>query len=148
MVNLDKKILDDITQYCKLNGIEDTTQFINKCVKDGFILDKWGVGPFLPKSQIQEVPVEKIITKEVLVEIPIEKEVIVEKIITKEVKDEQLITELSKLNKEIEIKNLTIQEQNNKIEQLEDVLEHFKSLTVNRRTEYLRTSNLKDTYLD
>jgi len=148
MVNLDKKILTDIKTYCELNSLNDVDSFINKCIKDGFTLDKWGVGPFLPKSQIQEVPVEKIVTKEVIVEIPIEKEIIVEKVITKEVKDEELIIELENLKREIEVKNLTIQEQNNKIEQLEDVLEHFKTLTVNRRTEYLRSSNLKDTYLD
>ena len=41
-----------------------------------------------------------------------------------------------------------INEQNNKIKEQDDVLEHFKNVTVNRRTKYMKTSNLDDTYLD
>ena len=78
----------------------------------------------------------------------VEKEVIVEKIVTKEVKDEHLIEELEKLKKEIKEKNMLIQEQKTKMEEMEDVLEHFKKVTVNRRAKYLKTSNLKDTYID
>ena len=43
---------------------------------------------------------------------------------------------------------MLIQEQKIKMEEMEDVLEHFKKVTVNRRTKYLKTSNLKDTYID
>ena len=87
--------------YCELNEIEDIDTFIVKCAKDGLTLDKYGVAPFLPKSQIQEVPVEKEIVKEVIKEILVEKEVIVEKIVTKEVKDTQLIEELEKLKSRV-----------------------------------------------
>ena len=73
---------------------------------------------------------------------------IVEKIITKEVKDTHLIEELETLKKELTQKNLTIKQQSNKIEEMEDVLEHFKKVTVNRRAKYLKTSNLNDTYID
>ena len=71
-----------------------------------------------------------------------------EKIITKEVKDQHLIEELEKLKKELQEKNMLIQEQKTKMEEMEDVLEHFKKVTVNRRAKYLKTSNLKDTYID
>jgi|TARA_R100001163_G_C4994880_1_gene146122 hypothetical protein len=148
MVNLPKDLNKNIEDYCKLNEIEDTVDFIIKCTKDGLTLDKYGVAPFLPKSQIQEVPVEKEIVKEVIKEIPVEKEVIVEKIVTKEVKDTQLIEELEKLKKELQNKDNLIKEQQERMEQMEDVLEHFKKVTVNRRAKYLKTSNINDTYIE
>ena len=128
--------------------MEDINEFTIKCAKDGLTLDKYGVAPFLPKSQIQEVPVEKEIVKEVIKEIPVEKEVIVEKIITKEVKDQHLIEENERLKKELKEKDMLLQEQKIKMEEMEDVLEHFKKVTVNRRAKYLKTSNLNDTYID
>lgn len=148
MIKLAENLKENIKAYCELNEVDNVEHFITKCVKDGLTLDKYGVAPFLPKSQIQEVPVEKEIVKEVIKEIPVEKEVIVEKIITKEVKDQHLIEELEKLKKELKEKNIMIEKQKNKMEEMEDVLEHFKQVTVNRRAKYLTTSNLTDTYLD
>ena len=148
MIEINKKLQKDFDDYCKLNEVENVPNFIVKCAKDGLTLDKYGVAPFLPKSQIQEVPVEREIIKEVIKEIPVEKEVIVEKIITKEVKDTHLIEELEKLKLELVEAKTLINEQNNKIKEQDDVLEHFKNVTVNRRTKYMKTSNLDDTYLD
>ena len=148
MIKLPIKLKEDIEAYCKLNEVEDSIDFAIKCTKDGLTLDKYGVAPFLPKSQIQEVPIEKEIVKEVIKEVLVEKEVIVEKIITKEVKDQHLIEELEKIKKELKEKDMLIQEQKIKMEEMEDVLEHFKNVTVNRRAKYLKTSNLKDTYID
>jgi|TARA_B100001094_G_scaffold119800_1_gene115461 hypothetical protein len=145
---LSKEQHKEFKNYCQLNEIEDIDNFIVKCAKDGLTLDKYGIAPFLPKSQIQEVPVEKEIIKEVIKEIPVEKEVIIEKIVTKEVKDTQLIEELEKLKKELTEKYNIINEQKNKIKQQDDVLEHFKNVTVNRRTKHMRSSNLNDTYYD
>jgi|TARA_B100001094_G_C18188562_1_gene805535 hypothetical protein len=148
MIEINKTLQKDFNDYCKLNEIENVSDFIVKCAKDGLTLDKYGVAPFLPKSQIQEVPVEREIIKEVIKEIPVEKEIIVEKIITKEVKDTHLIEELEKLKLELVKAKTLINEQNNKIKEQDDVLEHFKNVTVNRRTKYMKTSNLNDTYLD
>tara|TARA_R110000824_G_scaffold52896_4_gene146793 strand:- start:7115 stop:7555 length:441 start_codon:yes stop_codon:yes gene_type:complete len=145
---LNKEQHKEFEGYCKLNEIDGVEDFIIKCAKDGLTLDKYGVAPFLPKSQIQEVPIEKEIIKEVIKEIPIEKEVIVEKIITREVKDTQLIEELEKLKKELLEANNLIKKQKNKIKEQDDVLEHFKNVTVNRRAKHLRSSNLNDTYYD
>ena len=108
---LNKQQHKEFKEYCQLNEIEDIDNFVVKCAKDGLTLDKYGVAPFLPKSQIQEVPVEKEIVKEVIKEIPVEKEVIVEKIITREVKDTQLIEELEKLKKELLETNNLIKKQ-------------------------------------
>ena len=77
MIELTTKLKENIEAYCKLNEVEDVNEFIIKCAKDGLTLDKYGVSPFLPKSQIQEVPVEKEIVKEVIKEVLVEKEVIV-----------------------------------------------------------------------
>ena len=148
MIEINKTLQKEFDQYCELNEIDNVSAFIIKCAKDGLTLDKYGVAPFLPKSQIQEVPVEKEIVKEVIKEIPVEKEVIVEKIVTKEVKDTQLLEELEKIKNELNKANQMIGEQKNKIKEQDDVLEHFKNVTVNRRTKYMRTSNLNDTYLD
>ena len=148
MLDLDKILQKDFDEYCQLNEIEDIPHFIVKCAKDGLTLDKYGVAPFLPKSQIQEVPVEKEVVKEVVKEVLVEKEVIVEKIVTKEVKDTHLIEELETLKKDLTNKELRINQQKEEIKKMEDVLEHFKNVTVNRRAQYLKTSNLKDTYLD
>ena len=148
MVSINKDLQKEFTMYCELNEIEETDSFIVKCAKDGLTLDKYGVAPFLPKSQIQEVPVKKEIVKEVIKEILVEKEVIVEKIVTKEVKDTQLIEELEKLKKELVHKENLINKQKNKIKEQDDVLEHFKNVTVNRRAKYMKTSNIDDTYLD
>ena len=148
MIEIPKDLKKNIIDYCKLNEIEDTVDFMIKCTKDGLTLDKYGVGPFLPKSQIQEVPVEREIVKEVIKEIIVEKEVIVERIVTKEEKDTQLIDELEKIKKELQKKDMLIKKQKTKMEEMEDVLEHFKQVTVNRRAKYLKTSNLNDTYID
>jgi hypothetical protein len=148
MIEINKVLQKEFDEYCKLNEIDNISDFIVKCAKDGLTLDKYGVAPFLPKSQIQEVPVEKEIIKEVIKEIPVEKEVIIEKIVTKEVKDTHLIEELEKIKAELVESKTLINEQKNKIKEQDDVLEHFKNVTVNRRTKYMKTSNLNDTYLD
>ena len=148
MIKLPNTLKNNIDSYCKLNEIEDVEDFTLKCTKDGLTLDKYGIAPFLPKSQIQEVPVEKEIVKEVIKEIPVEKEIIVEKIITKEVKDKHLIEELDKLKVELQEAKSVIEEQKSRMEEMEDVLEHFKKVTVNRRAKYLKTSNIKDTYIE
>ena len=143
---MDKNLKKEFDIYCKLNEIEDTDEFIEKCAKDGLTLDKYGVAPFLPKSQIQEIPVEKEVIKEVVVEV--EKEVIVEKIVTKEVDNKDLIIKIEEQDKQLTEKDNIIKEQKNKIKEQDDVLEHFKNVTVNRRAKYMKTSNLNDTYLD
>tara|TARA_R110000796_G_scaffold39529_3_gene98543 strand:+ start:43 stop:489 length:447 start_codon:yes stop_codon:yes gene_type:complete len=148
MIKIPTELKENVKAYCELNVIEDITDFTIKCIKDGLTLDKYGVAPFLPKSQIQEVPVEKEIVKEVIKEILVEKEVIVEKIVTKEIDNTELLYKLEKYKKTIQENEDKIKKQKTKMEEMEDVLEHFKKVTVNRRAKYLKTSNLNDTYID
>ena len=145
---MDDKLKKEFVEYCKLNEIEDVDLFVSKCIKDGLLLDKYGVAPFLPKSQIQEVPVEKEVVKEVIKEVIIEKEVIVEKIVTKEIDNSQVLDEIELLKKELVGRDLTIKKQKEELDKQEEILEHFKNVTVNRRAQYMKTSNLNDTYLD
>ena len=148
MVSINKQLQKEFDSYCKLNEIDNSEEFIVKCAKDGLTLDKYGVAPFLPKSQIQEVPVEKEVIKEVIKEIPVEKEVIVEKIITKEIDNTELLDKLEEYKKIIQEKEDKIEQQQTKIKEQDDILEHFKNVTVNRRAKYMKSSNLNDTYLD
>ena len=148
MIKIPTELKENVKAYCELNVIEDITDFTIKCIKDGLTLDKYGVAPFLPKSQIQEVPVEKEIVKEVIKEILVEKEVIVEKIVTKEIDNTELLYKLEKYKKTIQENEDKVKKQKTKMEEMEDVLEHFKKVTVNRRAKYLKTSNLNDTYID
>ena len=148
MVNIGKELQKEFELYSKLNEIGNTEEFIVKCTKDGLTLDKYGVAPFLPKSQIQEVPVVKEIIKEVIREVLVEKEVIVEKIITREIDNIELLGKLEEYKKIVQEKDEQIKQQQNKIKEQDDVLEHFKNVTVNRRAKYMKTSNLDDTNLD
>lgn len=40
-----EKILADIESYCALNEIEDTEQFVVKCVTAGFNIERYGLSP-------------------------------------------------------------------------------------------------------
>ena len=90
----------------------------------------------------------KEIIKEVIREVLVEKEVIVEKIITREIDNIELLGKLEEYKKIVQEKDEQIKQQQNKIKEQDDVLEHFKNVTVNRRAKYMKTSNLDDTYLD
>lgn len=97
MIELPKKIKDELYDYCKLNNITNIDEFILKIVTQGFVVEKYGAAP-TSKEKIVEVPVDKII----------------EKIVEKEVyiADDSQYTELT--NKIIELEN-KLNESNNKL---------------------------------
>ena len=88
---INKKILQAVSAYCKLNNIEDVDDFIKKCFQSGFNIEKSGLlgktlnegekdlktGIVGEKQVIKEVIVEKI------VEVPVEVIKEVEKVVTK-----------------------------------------------------------------
>jgi len=104
-LTLNKQNQKDLTDYCKLNDIEDVDKFFQQCFKQGFDIKKYGlltennervveyiekevpieVIKYVEKETIREVPIEVI--KEVEKIVVVEKEVPIEKIveITKEV---------------------------------------------------------------
>jgi len=94
-----KTILKSVSEYCKLNGIEDIDGFIKKCFDTGFNIEKYGLlGKTLNEGEkhlktgiVGEKQVEIEVIREIRVEVPVEiikeveviKEVPVEKVVTK-----------------------------------------------------------------
>jgi hypothetical protein len=121
--DIPKKVYEDVEKYCKLNNIDDIGDFMFKCFKQGFDIEKYGLlGDDSGKTGgVQEKRVEIEVIREKRVEVPVEVEKIVEKIIEKpvveyvdrEVIKTEYITDDSKTNElllkiqqlEIEIKN-------------------------------------------
>ena len=121
----DKKIMQAVSAYCKLNSIEDIDEFIVKCFQSGFNIEKYGLlGKTLnedEKELIKEVIVEKRVEvpveviKEVEKVVEVVKEIVVEKEVIKEVPVE-VIKEIEKVititnNKELEEKIFHLNEQ-------------------------------------
>ena len=123
-LTLNKQNQKDLTDYCKLNNIEDIDKFFQKCFKRGYDIERYGligdktekiieyvekeipieVIKYVEKETIKEVPievikeVEKIV--EVIKEVPIEQkifstnEVIVEKIVEVPVEVEKIVEKI------------------------------------------------------
>ena len=79
-MELPKKLMDEIWEYCRVNKITDVDGFILKMFNQGFTVEKFGA---TPTERIVEKEVEKIV--EVIKEVEVEKEVEVIKEIIKHV---------------------------------------------------------------
>lgn len=113
-INLSRKQLKDVEEFCKLNKIENVEEFLFKCFIGGYEIEKYGLlqnsggsrEKWVEKEVIVEkrveVPVEVIIEKPIIeyVEVEKEKEVIVEKVVEK----------LIEVIKEIPVEKIVIQE--------------------------------------
>ena len=53
-MQIDKKIYNDINEYCKLNGLK-TRDFIHKILKEGFLKEKYGDKPFFMQEEKIEI---------------------------------------------------------------------------------------------
>ena len=104
-LTLNKQNQKDLTDYCKLNNIEDVDKFFQKCFKRGYDIERYGligntsepekiieyvekevpieVVKYIEKETIREVPIEVIkeVEKEVINTVYVEKEVPIEKIV-------------------------------------------------------------------
>jgi hypothetical protein len=113
-INLSRKQLKDVEEFCKLNKIENVEEFLIKCFVNGYEIEKygllqnsggsrekWGEKEIIVEKRV-EVPVEVIIEKTIIeyVEVEKEKEVIVEKVVEK----------LIEVIKEIPVEKIVIQE--------------------------------------
>ncbi len=121
-LTLNKQNQKDLTDYCKLNDIEDVDKFFQQCFKQGFDIRKYGlltennervveyiekevpieVIKYVEKETIREVPIEVI--KEVEKIVVVEKEVPIEKII--EVIKEVPIEKIIEVIKEVPIEKI------------------------------------------
>lgn len=99
-----KQLNDEIWEYCRVNNITSVDDFILKCVKQGFTVEKYGAAPSAPEKIIEkiiEVPVEKIIEKEVFITNDEEVKTLTQKInqITEELNQTKLALEEEKKKK-------------------------------------------------
>jgi predicted RNase H-like nuclease (RuvC/YqgF family) len=147
-----KKIMQAVSAYCKLNSIEDIDGFIEKCFQSGFNIEKYGLlGKTLNEDEkdlktgiVGEKQVEIEVIREIRVEVPVEVIKEVEKIVTKieyisdksgetELlsKIEQLEYEMSKKNEELdELRrnldvNLDIIVTNDKVKMLQTTIQNL-----------------------
>ena len=114
-LTLNKQNQKDLTDYCKLNNIEDVDKFFQKCFKRGYDIERYGlignntekiieyvekeipieIIKYVEKETIKEIPIEVIkeIEKEVIKTVYVEKEIPIEKIVevTKEVVVEKVV---------------------------------------------------------
>ena len=94
-MDIPKKILDEIEQFCNLNEIKNKEKFMLNIFQTGFNVEKYGNAPW--KQEI-----EKIVEKEVIKEIPVEKIVEVEKEVIKEIEKKVFITDDEKVGELME----------------------------------------------
>ena len=114
-LTLNKQNQKDLTDYCKLNDIEDVDKFFQKCFKRGYDIERYGlmgdnsekiieyvekeipieIIKYVEKETIKEIPIEvvKEVEKEVIKTVYLEKEIPIEKIVevTKEVVVEKVV---------------------------------------------------------
>ena len=171
-LTLNKQNQKDLTDYCKLNNIEDVDKFFQKCFKRGYDIERYGlisnntekiieyvekeipieVIKYVDKivEIIKEVPVERKIfsTNEVIVEkiveVPIEVEKIVEKIVQVEV-----IKEVEKPNEKMGMLQETLMklrremgDKDKTITELNNKIEQLEKLVSNIGAVYMKGSNL------
>ncbi len=63
MMNINEKLLKEINSYCKLNNIEDVDSLINKMLKVGFDIEKFGPNLSLNKPKVKKEEI-KVVPKE------------------------------------------------------------------------------------
>lgn len=135
-INLSKKQLKDVEEFCKLNKIEDVEEFLLKCFIGGYEIEKYGLlqnsggsrEKWVEKEVIVEkrveVPVEVIIEKPIIEYVEVEKE----KEVIKEVIVEKVVEKPIEIIKEIPVEKIVIQEVIKEIP-VEKVVTHTEYIT-------------------
>ena len=155
-----KTILKSVSEYCKLNSIEDVDGFIKKCFDTGFNIQKYGLlGKTLNEGEkhlktgiVGEKQVEIEVIREIRVEVPVEvikevekivevvrevekivevvKEVTVEKEVIKEVPVDRVVEKIIYTTDDIQINEL-----GGKIAELEEERQIFSTKIANLEEE-------------
>ena len=71
-MEISKELNTEIWDYCRINNITNIDEFINKLVKQGFTIEKFGATPTVKEKIVEkiiEVPVEKIVER--IIEVPV-----------------------------------------------------------------------------
>lgn len=154
-----KKVFNDVEKYCVLNKIDNINDFMFKCFKQGFDIEKYGLlgddGQLKPIEKevikevekivevTKEVPVEKVIevVKEVEKIVEIIKEVPVEKIVkvSDDTKQNELLLKIQQLEEDLKTKSELQNE--DKIKLLQETLQKIKKQNIDLQKEI---ENLKD----
>lgn len=69
-MEIPSKLLEEISQYCKVNNIEDVDTFIVKMLKQGFNVERYGMGPGMithPHSEEVQPATELVEIKDISV---------------------------------------------------------------------------------
>ena len=133
-INLSRKQLKDVEEFCKLNKIENVEEFLLKCFVEGYEIEKYGLlqnsGGSREKWVEKEVIVEKRVEVpvEVIIEKPIIEYVEVEKEVIKEVIVEKVVEKPIEIIKEIPVEKIVIQEVIKQIP-VEKVVTHTEYIT-------------------
>jgi hypothetical protein len=164
---LNDKIMQTVSAYCLANNIENVDEFIYKCFRQGFDIEKYGfLGKTLNEGEKDlikevivekrvEVPVEVIKEVEKLVEVPVEviKEIPVEKVVIQEVikevpidrviEKEIYITDDTQLNELLlKIQQLE-QEISTKTTEINTIRQEFSTKTQEMENNFQNTDNNK-----
>ena len=126
IISISDSDLKNVNAFCKLNNIDDVQKYIQYCFKKGYAIDKYG----LINGKEPEV---------IEIEIEIEIEKIVERVVDKpcdETKIKLLEGTLQVLKKELSLRD-------EKINQLEEMANHFKDVVLSRGAVYHSGSNIK-----
>jgi len=143
------KNFKEIYDYCYLNEIVDVNSFIDKCLKQGFDIQKYGMLGSEPKVETEVKVVEKIV--EVIKEVqlpPKEIEVIkyVDREVIKEIPVEKIVTKIEyiydKTPSELEEKNFHLEQE------LDDERQKFSTKTIEMENIFQNEMSKKDKELD
>ena len=89
---VDKSLVDDITEYCRLNGIDDVEGEMNSMLRKAFMVLKYGDTPFnnalSEKAEAKDEPKKEKPKKAIKKEEPIVEEQIAEEVKEEEQKQE------------------------------------------------------------
>ena len=114
--------LQNVKMFCTINNIEDVEKYIQYCFKKGYAIDKYGLinGN---EPEVIEIEVEKI----------------VEKIVDKPCDD----TKIKLLEGTLQVLKKELSLRDEKINQLEEMANHFKDVVLSRGAVYHSGSNIK-----
>lgn len=130
------KNFKEVYDYCYVNGIMDINNFIEKCFKKGFDIEKYGLLGDNNEVVEKEVIVEKIVEK--VIEVPVEKIVeVVKEVNVGNEKMKMLQETLLNQKKELNLKN-------EKIKELEQRMSQLESIKINQGAVFLKGSNLNN----
>lgn len=149
-----KSTNDTITKFCELNGILDIDDFVLKCFKKGFDIERYGLLTDNENEVTKTVEIVKYVDREVIKEIPVEKIITKVEYVGNEDHEKELLekiklleTEMSKKNEELDElrRTLDIPVTNNEVEMLQETLQKLRKEIVekNEKIDKLEQINKK-----